>query len=451
MNRVEIMGKNLKPAKLAELLRRFRKDDAGATAIIFALVIPIVLGFAALAVELGSAYSQKRVLQGAVDSASMSGAWAVLRVADKDAAAKTVVQADGLTVASAASKTTVKLTVNNPPKSGAYTGDAHAVEAILTQMQAMGLSSVISGQQTASITVRSVSTLTEIEGACILALEKLNAGAVDIIGTTTINLKKCGIFSNSTNAKSIIIGGNAKVTTDYLKTPGDVSVAGKPTVNDGGTLIDGTTSQSLFDSPRVLDPFASSPVPTTSGSSFGSVQLNGKVTGVNATLSPGTYTNLKINSNDKSDSITLSPGVYVIDGGTLDLSAQTKVIAKNVTFVLKNNATVTVNGQAGVELTAPATGSQGAPFIFYQDQPYTDSANLVNMKFNGGSAMLLNGAMYFPQGNLTFNGDGTAPAPACNRVVGRDINYTGSYNFQADCTGDTSSANKIVTTPELVE
>lgn len=54
------------------MIRRLARDDSGAVAVVFALVFLVIVGFAALAVDVGYWYSAKRQLQSAADAAALA-------------------------------------------------------------------------------------------------------------------------------------------------------------------------------------------------------------------------------------------------------------------------------------------------------------------------------------------------------------------------------------------
>jgi Flp pilus assembly protein TadG len=54
--------------------RRFYRDEEGVSMVTFALMITVILGFSALATDVGTAYWQRRMVQNAVDGASLAGA-----------------------------------------------------------------------------------------------------------------------------------------------------------------------------------------------------------------------------------------------------------------------------------------------------------------------------------------------------------------------------------------
>ena len=48
-------------------------DDSGATAVLFAVMIVVLLGLGAFAIDAGALYSERRSLQGAADAGALAG------------------------------------------------------------------------------------------------------------------------------------------------------------------------------------------------------------------------------------------------------------------------------------------------------------------------------------------------------------------------------------------
>ncbi len=405
--------------------RRLLRETSGATAILFALSLPVIAGFAGLGVEIGFWYSQKRLLQSASDAAAMAAGHELLKYLlnsnasyDMTGAAQRDVVSNGITLVSAtggaaatgsiSQPATLVITTPTPPANSA--GDTVSV---LTQPQNTLISKLFLDASFVNVQVRSVARIFSMDPACIEALEQLSVG-VDITGNANITLTKCGIVSNSSNSSSVAISGNAHVTTDYINAVGDVSILKQQNVASSNIVSNG---------PPAVDPFQYLTMPTTSGSSQTPPGPVSK--GTTVTLNPGTYTNGL--SLQGQGTVNLNPGVYVIDGGTLSINSGVAVTGTGVTFVLKNNASISINGSATVNLSAPAdTG-----VLFYQ-VPGGDPS--VVQTVNGGSNIQLKGAFYFPDQTVKYNGNNGA-TNACTRIVARVVDISGSASFGNDCTG----------------
>src|SRR6266511_3007905 len=58
-----------------EVGRVFARDDAGQTVVLVALMFTVLMGFAALGIDIGRFYSERRYVQDAVDSAALACAY----------------------------------------------------------------------------------------------------------------------------------------------------------------------------------------------------------------------------------------------------------------------------------------------------------------------------------------------------------------------------------------
>jgi hypothetical protein len=117
-----------------KLIRRLGRDRGGAVAVLFALSASVLIGFAGLGAEVALWYISKRAAQGAADTAAYSAliAYHAGETADFAATAKAVAAQYGFidTVGG------VSVAVNQPPLSGPHSGDATAIEVIISAPQA---------------------------------------------------------------------------------------------------------------------------------------------------------------------------------------------------------------------------------------------------------------------------------------------------------------------------
>src|ERR1035437_9302695 len=122
------------------------QDERGQTIILAALCFTMLLGFVALAVDVGLMFRAKRVMQTAADSGAIAGA-EELNYADVTAAAQADAARNGVTNGSDGAT----VAVNNPQLQGPHTGSAGYVEVIVSQSQATYFMNVFSrGSMTVS-------------------------------------------------------------------------------------------------------------------------------------------------------------------------------------------------------------------------------------------------------------------------------------------------------------
>ena len=137
---------------------------------------------------------------------------------------------------------------------------------------------------------------------------------------------------------------------------------------------------------------------------------------------------------DLKGTVTLNPGVYIIDGGSLSINSQANVTGEGVTFVLTGPtpnaiATVSINGGANLQLTAPDDSQDPlwAGILFYQDP-----AGVATHTINGGSTLQFEGIIYMPTGDISFSGGATQQAD-CLLLVSRIVRFTGDSGLGNDC------------------
>lgn len=409
--------------QLGDILRRALQDRSGGVAILFALAMPVLIGFAALATEVGVWYLQRRTLQTVADVAAMSAAYEILAATGEEtSAALQEAERHGVT-----SGPRIEILVNTPPTFGAFAGDANAVE-IQIQEQRVLLFAGLFSSETVAIASRAVARVNPDGLACILALDPTAYRAVDVAGTANLSMEGCMLAANSDNSEAVAIRGNAEVSALALVTSGDYSVSGS------GELV--TTRPPITGAPPLPDPYAGRPVPTGGSCSHtGFSYTNGTL----LQLLPGTFCDgMSIGGQSQ---VNLAPGEYVVRGGSLSINAGATITCsdctggRGVTFVLtgsgSNYAMVKINGDANIKLNAPTTGSL-AGLLFYQDPTAPRSGENV---FNGGAEMNLEGALYFPSQAVAFRGNSSAGSSAgCTQIVARMVGFTGTSNLGSNCT-----------------
>src|SRR5690242_9536850 len=120
-------------------LKRFPREQYGGALVLVGLSLPVLVGMVALAVDIGLWYKQRRQYQTAADAAAIGAAWQRL----KGTSTLTTFATRDATRNGVTASSTVTITVNNPPTSGAYNGEPEAVEVIITVTESTLLSSII--------------------------------------------------------------------------------------------------------------------------------------------------------------------------------------------------------------------------------------------------------------------------------------------------------------------
>lgn len=385
--------------------RRFARDERGVVMLIFAIMLPVVVGGAAFGVETTYWYYKRLALQAAADASAYSAA--IERRAgrsedDVEAAAELAAVDNGFDSGAG----TIEVTPQNLSGGG-------AVEVVLHE-QAKRFFTAYFVQGNLNLTARAVATYNSAASACILALHPSASKAANFSGSSNLALVGCSVMANSLASDALNVQGSAHLSTECAISAGGVSAT------SGLTLT--KCSSPITQAPPVGDPYASLPVPTPSGGCLNSPNSNG-------TINPGRY----CNGLTLKDNITLNPGVYYLEGD-FKANAGANVTGDGVTIYLakkgSNPSLVSMNGNATVNLKAPTTGTY-AGVLFFGDRSVTCQGNCNS--FNGTAGSKMTGAIYFASQAIQYNGNFSG-LNGCTQVVGSTVEWTGNTSVAADCT-----------------
>ncbi|HUQ37376.1 MAG TPA: pilus assembly protein TadG-related protein [Aestuariivirga sp.] len=377
------------------------RGETGNIAIVTALTVPLLAGAAGLGVETAFWYHKDLELQQAADKAAYTAAL------EKRAGSNTSKILNAVTsIATDNGYEPGTLAVHYPPVAGAYAGNASAIEVDL----AIELPRYFSGlflHDTVRESVRAVALMQTASNACILALSKTQAHAALFAGNSDVKLVGCTVMSNSLTSDSVKVQGSAKLTTDCIIAVGNVDLTSGAQV----TVCPAPITQA----PPAADPFADLAIPTVSG--------NKTVGGGNSPIQPGNYTN----GMNISGTRTMQPGIYVVSGGAFKINANANITGTGVTIYIKAGTSVSINGNATVNLSAPTSGTYSG-MLFFGDRTGTD-----NVTFNGTAASKLTGAIYFANQDINYLGNFSGNG-GCTQVVGNTVQWSGNTAINQDCT-----------------
>ena len=199
------MSRTPNSKRMLRRLRRLHKDRRGIVAVITALSFPLLLAFAALALDVGYLQDMKRRQKNAAIAAAFA-AGHELWLSNGDTAADTEARAeadrnnfgenDGVTI-----------TVSIPPISAPYTGVADHAEVVLERTVPTYFAGVF-GPDHAIVRSRAVTGLIKWGDACVVALDPNRPAALFVAGSSTLSTE-CGIQVNSTANNALFLAGNA--------------------------------------------------------------------------------------------------------------------------------------------------------------------------------------------------------------------------------------------------
>lgn len=402
-------------------VKRVWNDRRGNALAIAAAALPLVVGSAGLASDTIQWTLWKRQLQRTADSAALAGAYALSQSKSATDAANR-----DLAVNSHVGITLTK-TIEPPPTSGPFAGDAGAVRVTLSVQKKLGFSSIFMSA-VPTITATATARLVDEGEYCVVALKKYGT-ALEIGGSSNVHMG-CGAISNSTDPLvSVDTNGSAH------------NFVADPVAGAGGmpSTINGVTDLDPFH-PPLPDPFAgkySTDVPAGENCTNSNHPSKQNADG---SMKPGCYNNFNLTNG----TTVLSPGTYYLNSTNISLSGQQRLEGTGVTLIFTGSdpGSISMNGESSMDLTAPTTGTYAKMLMIQAANADEGNANLIN----GNNTTALDGAIYFPKGDLQFTGS-SAQSTKCAMVVGLTVEFTGNTNIQNDttgCTADQTVSGKAV-------
>lgn len=425
-----------------------RKDQAGVIIVIFALMLPIIVGFVGLGVETGLWFSSRREVQGAADAAAIAAAYEIRDGSDDSTiltSATTEATRNGYDFANGDT-----LTIN-VPTTGSYTGDTAAREVNLTKQIELLFSAVLISEDV-TVNGRAVARVMSGGDACVLALDT-SGSALSVSGSADITFENCVTASNSTDADAIASTGSGNLTTDCYYAVGGVSDTSQMTLDDDCSP---RTNASALEDPYedLTDPGG------TCAAGYESGYTHNVTTSISIGHAAGSpdYVNPFVICGDlwlKKGTVTLNPGLYVIDGGDLKSNAQGNLVGTGVTIVLRNNAQINnFNGSSTVTLSAPDTDDSAGDWegiLFYQDRDTSDACTGNNCNtLNGNSSTSFTGVVYFPNQEINVNG-GNEGSSTCLQIVALRVGFSGNGSLNASNDPCDSSGVPPIETPGAIQ
>ncbi len=411
--------------RFAVMLRRplalLRDRDGGALAVT-AVLLPTIIGFAGLGVDLTHWYSQRRAMQNMADGAAIAATHAVMSggtATDVQNAAVEGAIRNGWNAAQGFTMQTFA-----PPTAGLYPGLNRAAEVRVTRNVPLYFLGAI-GVDPVEVSARATGAGVDNGPQCVIALDHDADRAITFTGDAHVTLG-CGIASNSSSNRSIYIAGEAILEANPAQAYGDIYIG------NNATLVTQSPVQPY--SQRVDDPYDDviMPVDPTTCTETDFWAQTGE-TYLSPPLQPGRYCNgLRINGT-----VDLDPGIYIVADGDFEVGSEAVLTGDEVTIVLTGASpgdvgNVKINGGAQITLTPTTTGEM-AGILFYQDpmaSPGTSS--IIESKFNGEALVDLTGALYFPQRQVDYGGGASAAGASCLHIVARTVEFTGEANITND-------------------
>jgi Flp pilus assembly protein TadG len=377
-----------------------RTDDRGAVALAVALMTTLLVGLAALVVDLGMARDEQRAAQNAADAAALAAAQRLANaivpenVTNGDIAAARAV-ADGYVTA-------------NGWDSGIGTFQvdavAHTVTVGLAPVRSPRIFAGALGMGTPMVGATAQATWNGATAACALC----------VLGSVVSRNGQIATSSGSVligGSLDLLPNGSVTATGGVVAVVGSVTGAGRLTPSPPATIS------------AVTDPYATQPALPPAAPPLGAPA----VAATGSACSPGTY-------DDLTACQSFGRGVYILTGN-VRFSGMATIDARNgVLFYVtcstggRTPVTRACNpGEAGGSLDF--AGTVGGTINALPDPTYRglaivyDRNNTSPLSLVGGPNLIVNGGVYAKSAALTNSGAG--PATVNGTVVVGSVNFSG--------------------------
>jgi Flp pilus assembly protein TadG len=367
---------------------RDRDNERGQALILVALSMAVLMGFMALAIDVGLLFRAKRNLQIAADSAATAAALNYLyygSVGTAKTAAINAAAANGVTI--------TDNDIHTPPSSGPNSGTTAGAyfEVLPNQPTGTTFMGVISHTSSVTVGARAVAGTPAASKACIWIGNPTGKDVFHLQGNTTVTAAGCGIYVNSSASGGLqVTGGSTSVTAAYFDVVGNYSGKNTPPTNP------------VPNSPPQSNPLGSIPGPNPATDCTGGNTVT--VANVTASTSISAINGITCFSSanvNLSAGITLPGGVvYVFEngvniGGTMTLGSSTSGVTLDIysgTFS---------QGNSNLSIFAPTSGTYNGIAIM---QPASNATTL-QVQFGSGNETL-DGMIYAPGAEVYLQDNG---------------------------------------------
>lgn len=415
------------------VLRHFRSGQA---LVLISLSLVVLLGFGALAIDIGLLYSTKRHMQTAADAGAVAAADSLNKggsYSTAQQAAADIAKLDGFDNTAG---TGVTVTAAEPT-TAPYNTSTY-VQVMVSQPQPTYFLGVL-GYNTVNVSAQATGGVENGNG-CIYALDPSKPSTIGITGNVVVT-SSCGIVDDSSSSSAMSVTGNVTITASVI---GIVGYSPGYTTS-GNISITPTPKTKIAPSG---DPLGWVTPPTVGSYSLNAVTNSGSysVSGNNqvVTVPPNVYSG-GISITGNSAQVTFSGGNY---GNNINIGGNTSLATFNPgqyqntgngdSIDIGGNATTTFNGGGNYTFYG-AVKVTGNNTVTLQPGRYLGGLNITgnaSVTFKSGTYILAGGG-FSVTGNSTLTGSGVTFYNTSGPVAYAPIKLTG--NETANLSAPTSN------------
>ena len=398
-------------------------DQRGTVMPLMAAVMMIAAGGAALAVDLGRAYSVKADLQAAADAAALAAAIMLPDVEEAREAAQLAV--DRMLPDLKPTLTTDDLDFGNWNASerrlDRSSGAASAVQVTVQLSESRGnaLETLFAGVfGEAAMDIASSATAGKSGVSCLLALDQDGKG-LEIKGQSELELSACSAQINADDKEALLVDDASVLYSDGVCVSGGAKVKGNATVSPEPSEY----------CPPHEDPLAGIEMPEFGACTDNDLIIHDET----ITLSAGRVFcgGLKATGSSR---ITLDPGLYIVNDGKFEIDDDVIVEGDDVTIILYDlKAELDIKGRSSLQLNAPTEGPYKGLLIA---QFNGDFDKPKDNKWDSSEPSNLTGVVYLPDGKFTSKLEANITGTdACFVLIAKEIKIDGKAKMSIDLSG----------------
>lgn len=389
---------------------RQSRSERGQALILIVFAIIGLVGITALAVDGGSAFSDRRRAQNAADSAALAGALARIKGEVWPAIVTQVAKQNGYDN----NGTSNIVEVHSPPISGAYKGNIEYIQVRITSHVRTYFASVI-GMATITNTVEAIARSKPsvfgpmFDGNAVVSLapasDCLNHKSFYVHAEATLDITGGGVLINSSNPTCALIQ----------------QAEGSIRINDGHAIQ--VVGEASIQKPKLLTPYP----PQTH---FGAMQYPPPIIlpkvgcgKKEATILPDGHTmsagNWGGDDFPPPDVIWLEKGVYCLDGDFV-LLGNHPITGQNVVIYMKRGQ-LRLSGSSVINLVAPHAGQYDGLLIY---QPIENKNPMI---LNAAENSMIQGTILAPAADIKIKGNDSKYG-FHSQIIGYTIEADGDSN-----------------------
>lgn len=415
------------------------RTEKGQVLVLIVLSAVALFGFAALAVDVGRVYAERRRAQNAADASALAAAFAwqnasLNKTTITDGQAETIAlkKAELNGFYPVAGDKRVEVVYHHPPIDGPYVDDEEYFQVFVTTTVDQAFSQILftgSSRITVVAVARSRPTRSITPGDAMFATNKKDCSAIQFSGSGSTSITGGNVFSNS--------GANANNCAALERNgSGNINVAPPHGIYASGKYVDNGNGGGASPAPAGNQgPKEIPDVPLPDCSNLPARTFNSG----SATLQPGRYAG---GINIQNGSYTMAPGMYClydtfhVNGGSL--------FGKSV-MIVQWNGDVDFNGNATINMTRANDLIDGSRQHWGGMLFFMPPDNHGGIDLAGGAGSTYTGTIYAPgprdsnKPKCTVMGNGNSIGLSsniiCNTIEvggsgGVVINYKEEQNFR---------------------